>query len=571
MAFDGTFLFKLNQEFECLAGARTDKIHQPSKDVLVLFLRGKPRNCRLIINLSANPRIYLSKSSPENPETPPRFCTVLRKYLTGARILSFQAEDFERVLKIKFETFNEMGDIIEYTLVLELISAVSNAVLVDKDGKIVDSLRRSDIEKDERIIHTGAHYQPPKPMEKLNPLATDVKTLTNSVMEKGGELWKAILETIAGISPSTAREIALKITENPTERVENIPYLNIYIEKALSDFKNSLKEKPVPTAVIKDNKAVDFSWFRPEGSFGEAELKTYGSLSELLEEYYKEKEAKEQIASKSAELNKTLANLRARLSRKLLARQKDFEKSERAEEYRIKGELIKANLYQIARGLPFVDLPNYYSETGEEIRIVLDPALSPSDNSARYFKEYKKLMSARGMLDRLILDCKKEIEYIESVQEALSRAASSVDLDMIRFELAESGYIREKTGKKKKLIPQKPIKLISPAGFQILVGRNNMENDKLSLSVADKNDIWFHTKDVHGSHVIVKTEGKEPDNETLTIAAETAAYNSKARASSQVPVDMTLARYVKKPSGAKPGMVIYTNQTTLFVTPKNHL
>lgn len=571
MAFDGAFVYKLNQELEALVGARVDKIHQPSQYELVLFLRGNSGNCRLIINLSANPRVYISKTSPENPETPPRFCTVMRKHLSGARIVSFLTESFERIIKIGLETYNEMGDLVGYTLVLELISSASNCILVNGSGKIVDALRRSDLENDERIIHSGAQYQMPKSMGKRDLLKTDIKEIAEVIANYKGELYKAILETVAGISPATAREIAHKIHENPTERCENIPYLNIYIEKALNEFKNLLLAPPTPTLIIKGDKPIDFSWFEGVESYGEVTEQKKNSLAALLEDYYREKQAAEQISSKSAELNRLLATLRARLVRKLDARRKDLKKSERAEEYRIKGELIKANLYQIKKGIPFVDLVNYYSAEGESVRITLDPALSPADNATRYFKEYKKKMSAKGMLDRLIFECEAEIDYIESVIEALSRAKGSADLESIRQELVDSGYLRERNPRKRKTQTAKLQKFISPSGFAVLVGRNNTENDRITLKEAEKNDVWFHTKEIHGSHVVVKAEGREVDNETLTMAAEAAAYNSGAKNSSQVPVDMTLARYVKKPSGAKPGMVIYTNQTTVFVTPKNHI
>ena len=567
MPFDGTFLFKLKTELQGETGSRADKIHQPSNDELVLFLRGKQGTKRLIINLSARPRLYLCDRSPENPATPPRFCTVLRKYLSGARLKGVRTVGFERICFLDFVTFNEMGDEVSYTLVLELISAGANAILVGSEGKIIDALRRSDLETQERIIHSGAQYTMPPAQKKLDINLSSPEEIARAAAESKAELWQAVLDTLSGVSPLLAREIAAAVDPDVTKRCKEIENCEKLLADAIRKFAEKIASEPTPTLVLKDGKPFDFSWTRLS-SFPEQDQVRLSSLSALCDRFFSEKQRIEQAAAKTGELARYLTTLRARLARKALARRRDLEKCEGAEEKRIKGELIKANLYAIQKGAAVAELQNYYSEDLSVMRISLDPALSPADNAARYFKEYKKLMAAKNVLGKLIEECDAEIDYIDSVQDALSRAETAAELDEIKLELASEGYIRIISAKKGKKPAVQEKKYLSESGFEILVGRTGTENDRLTTSVAEKNDIWLHAKDIHGSHVIIRTAGKEVDEKTLLFAAGLAAANSKAKNSSSVPVDYTLARYVKKPSGARPGAVIYTNQKTLFVTPQ---
>lgn len=567
MPFDGTFIYKSVEEYAPLIiGARADKIHQPSLGVLVFFLRGKDGNRRLIIDLSARPCVYISRTSPENPAVPLRFCTVLRKHLSGARVTAISSEGFERVIRIDFDTFNEMGDSISLSLFLELISASANAVLV-KDGRIIDSLRRSDIESGARLVQPGAMYRPPTPMNKLDPLSTSAEELAKAVLSHGGELHKAVLDCVAGVSPAVANEIAAWASEDPTVVTEELDGAECRLISAFKRFGAALTAPPRPTLIKKDGKPRDFCWLPLSLSRDDCEQIAYPSLGELCEAFFKESQQRESTASKSSDLSRQLTSIRTRLLRKKAARENDLKKCADADDLRIYGELIKANIHSIEKGAAFADLVNYYDENSATVRVKLDPALSPADNAAKYFKDYKKRMSARGMLGGLIEQAESEIDYIESVEEALSRAVTASELDEIRDELTASGYIKAKAGEKRKKAVSGPMKYRTPSGFTVLVGRNNLENDRLTLRDADKNDIWFHTKDIHGSHVVIVCNGKTPDEQSLVTAAKLAAYHSKARNSSGVPVDSTLVRYVKKPSGARPGMVIYTNQRTVFVTP----
>ncbi len=569
MPFDGTFIYKLTEELAPLiADSRTDKLHQPSSDVLVLFLRGKGGTKKLLVDLSSRPCAYIADSVPDNPAAPPRFCTVLRKHLSGARVVSFSSEGFERVICLKLRSFNELGDTVYYSLYLELISAATNAVLVGNDGRIVDSLRRSDIESGSRMIQPGALYRPPEPMGKLDPLATPPSLLAEAASARSEELWRAVLSTAAGISPAIAHEAACRFTADPTVRLDSVSDRKTLLTSIFTELQARLRAPAEPTEMLRDGKAADFSWLPLSASRADCETRSFDSLSALCEDFFRSRQRHEIASSRASELTRLTSTLKARLTRKLAARQHDLARCDEAEKYRIYGELIKANIYAVKKGMPFAELVNYYDENAALLRVPLEPALSPAENAAKYFKEYKKLMSAKSILGGLIEECRTELVYIESIEEALSRAQTLQLLEEIREELTEAGYIRRRTQSRSRQTVAGPAEYLTPSGFTLLVGRNNLENDRLTLHTADKNDIWFHTKDIHGSHAVLLCRGKEPDEESILIAARLAAYHSKARSSSSVPVDTTLIRYVKKPSGARPGMVIYTNQKTLFVTPE---
>ena len=561
MPFDGAFLDKLNTELRgTLIGSRADKIHQPSSDELVFFMRSAGGTKKLTLDLSASPRVYISAENPENPPVPPRFCTVLRKYLTGAKLTDILSHGLERVTTLVFETRNEMGDTVHPRLVLELISGRANAILTSEDGRITDALRRSDLETEERIIQSGALYRLPDGTGKLDFRAESPERLADAVIATGDELWHAVLTVTAGISPAAARYIAASVTDDTTARVND--GMREGLIAAFSGFKKSFLSDTRPSLMLTDGKPSDFYWM-PLAPNAIA----LPSLCEMLDGFYSEKQAREQAAAKTGELMRFLTTLRARLARKTDARRRDLDACRDVDDLRICGELIKANLHLVEKGASFAELPDYYAEDMAVRRIRLDPALSPAENAAKYFKEYKKKTAARGMLDRLIAESTAETEYIESVIEELSRATCAAEVEAIRAELCEAGYLRSRGKGRSRAPAPAPLCFRTPSGFKVSVGRNNTENDLLTLHTAGKNDLWFHTKTTHGSHVILFTEGREPDEESIRFAAELAAYHSKARSSSGVAVDYTRIRYVKKPSGAKAGMVIYTDQHTVYVTP----
>lgn len=563
MPFDGIFLSKLCDELRgSLIGGRVDKVHQPSGDVLVLFWRAKTGNSKMLLNLSASPRLYLTGDVPENPAVPPRFCMLLRKHLGGARLAAIETAGYERVCTFVFEGRSEMGDAVTLRLTAELIAGRANAILIGNDGRILDALRHSDPETSERLLLPGALYRLPDPPKKRDP-AGDPASLAAAVAAENDELWHALLTVLAGCSPALARDLSARVTDDVTRRTDEIPDLVPALEKVFSAFGKRLADPPAPTLLLKDGAPADFFWYPPVGGV----TASFPSLSAVADRFYREKQHREQASARSARLRKTVSTVRARLARKLEARKNDLASCAEAELCRVKGELLKANLHTVPRGAPFVDLPNYYADPPLPLRVTLDPALSPADNAGRYFKEYKKKKTAQGLLDRLIAETEAELTYLDSIAEALERADTAAALEEIRAELTEAGYCRVTGAKKRPQAPAAPARFLSPGGFEVLVGKNNLQNDRLTLHTAEKTDLWFHTKAVHGSHVILRTEGNEPDEADRLFAAGLAAYHSKARYSSGVAVDCTRVKFVKKPAGARPGMVIYTDQKTYYVTP----
>lgn len=567
MALDGGFLHNLIKEInETAKECRVDKIHQPSRDEIVLQLRGYGFQKKLLI--SAKPtvaRIGFITDAPENPKKPPMFSMLLRKYLGGAKLLEITQPDFERVAIFKFQSRNEMGDIIYPSIVVELIGANPNIIFIDTKGSIVDSVRRSDIEKGGRIIASGAKYTLPKGQKKLNPKST-FEELTAALTENPEKrLSDAILSSIDGISPLVAREVSFNCLGDIDKTAGDIStkqlkWLITKLQEFLSNGKPYLIKKP-------NGEEFEFSYMPIHQYGNDYKVTQVDSFSQLLEEFYGSRDRKQRIKSSSQDILKLLSNLSNRIGRKITARKGDLKKCEQKEKYRIYGELLKANLYRIEKGSESVKVVNYYSDNAEEIEIPLNPTISPADNASKYFKEYKKYCVAERTLVELLADAERELYYIDSVFESLSRAEYLNDIEAVRQELILSGYIRAR-GEKLKSQVSEPARYKTSDGFRVLAGKNNLQNDRLTTKIADKQDLWFHTKNIHGSHIILKLEGKEPTETAILEAAMIAAYNSKAQNSSGVAVDYTRVKNVKKPSGAKPGMVIYTTNNTVYVTPK---
>ncbi len=571
MGIDGIFLYQLKKELaESLQEARIDKIHQPSKEELVLLLRSAKCNRRLLISVRPSaPRIGFTDISLENPAEPPMFCMLMRKYLAGARFSHIEDNGFERMVTLVFSAQNEMGDRGEIKLVLELIGKQTNLILVGFDGKIIDCLRRSDIEAGGRLIQTGAKYILPEKQSKLNILNISVDGIVGAVSRSSRAVSKALVETVDGFSPLIGREIPFRAgidTDKPANMLSESELSALGC--ALSELKNSLNE-PKPTALV-DSKGVPFEFsYTDIMQYGRSAEKVYmSSLSELCERIFAERDRKERIRGFANALVKLVNTLTARISKKILVRQKEQEKCADGEKWRIYGELLKANLYAIERGQPYADVQNYYDAELKTVRIPLNVALTPAQNAQRYFKEYKRCCNAEAVLGKLIDESREELKYIESVADELSRATTVADLNEIKSELASAGYLRVRNDRKKSVKISAPLELVSPDGYKVLVGRNNRQNDELTLKIANDGDMWFHTKNIAGSHVIVFCDGEELPESTLLFAAELAAKHSKAAESSSVPVDYTRVKYIKKPSGAKPGMVIYKTNKTVYVTPQ---
>lgn len=561
MALDGIMLKLIRAELsEKLNDAHVNQIHQPSKDELVMNFRTRDGSKKLFFSCRADcARVHLTDFAPENPPTPPMLCMLFRKRLNGAKLLSITQPQCERILNFHFENTNEIGDREKLTLVLEIMGRYSNIILVDEKGYVIDAVKRIDISMTtERVVLPKIEYTLPTPQDKMSIYENEVSDIVSTIDSIDKPLDKVILSAIQGISPLTSRELEYRALSN------------YGLENELNSFKNMLKNEAVPTMLIKENNTVfDISYMDIRQYGDSVKNVAYDSFSKLLDAFYYKRDMALRMKTKSADLHKLVTNAIERLSKKINIQMSELQKSENREELRIKGDLLQANLYKIERGAVAVEVENFYEENSPIIRIALDPSISPASNAQKFYKAYQKAKTAQQVLKVQIEKAKEELSYMLSVQDFLLRAESDKELSQIRLELVEQGYIKERRNNKQKN-PKvlDPIEFKTSDGFTVLVGRNNKQNDTLTLKTASKSDMWFHTKDIHGSHTIVLLQGREITDNAIKEAAQICAYHSKAKDSSQVPVDYTLVKHVSKPSGSKPGKVIYVNNKTVYVTPK---
>ncbi len=576
MALDGAFLRHIKKELETsLINTKVDKIYQPTRDELVLFMRSREGMKKLYISARAgSSRICLTDSTPENPKTPPMLCMLLRKRLSGARLREIKQPSLERLLMLEFEGTNELGDIVTMTLAVEIMGQYSNVIFIDGDGIIIDAFRRVDASmSSQRLVLPGMRYEMPPRQDKLCILDKDADDVIQAVraLPKNMQLSKALLDVIQGVSPIVCREL-----EHLTGRgrdvfskeldEELITRLRFFLKRMIGAVRECSGE---PYMIIDPSKKpIDFT-FEDIQQYGSGRaFKNCPTFCELLERYYSKRDAMETMRRRSEDLNRIMNTAAARLIRKIYIQKDELAACADRENYRICGDIIQANLYRIEKGATKLKAENFYDESLSEITIELDPSLSAAANSQKYYKSYQKAKTAEQILKVQIALAENELDYVSSVLDALSRAESLRELGEIRAELTEQGYIKAKGKKQKAEASLPPLEFTSKSGFRILVGRNNRQNDKLTLKQAAKNDLWFHTKDIPGSHTIILCEGREPDEDTILYAASLAAAHSKAKDAGKAPVDYTRIKYVSKPQGSKPGMVIYTNQKTLFVKPE---
>ncbi len=573
MALDGIFLQAIKNEIEKEAvGMRIEKVHQPSREELLLILRGRNGQKKLLLSARANsPRIHFTDFPPENPKTPPMLCMLLRKHLTSAMITGLRQAGSDRILFVDFSSTNEIGDKVNLSLVIEIMAQHSNIILINTDTNIIiDSVKRIDFSTSSvRQILPGLTYALPPKQFKLSFFEESADKITDKILSfKNKNLSSAVLSSIEGISPIISREIAFNVNEND-EFCSEIDREKLY--KTIDSFKKLICDNNLSPYTVEDenSKPVDFAFCKINQYSNARICRKEESFSKLLDFFYRERDRIERTRQRSDDLFKKLTNSVNRISKKINLQTAELEQCADRETLRINAELISANQYRLEKGALFYDLENYYDDN-KIIRIKADPALNPTQNSQKYFKEYKKAKNAEKMLAEIIEKSREELEYIESVIDALTRADGEDEINEIRRELSENGYVKTKqSGSKNQKQPKAlpPKKYESDDGFTILVGRNNTQNDKLSLKTARGNDMWLHTQKIHGSHVIIVADGKEVSDIAIEQAAMIAAYNSNARQSSQVPVDYTLAKNLKKPNGAKPGFVIYHVYNTLFVKP----
>ena len=554
-----------------IEGARIEKIQQPARDQVILLLRG---NRRLLLNAGANqPRIHLTKQLRDNPSQPPMFCMLLRKHLSSGRIVSVEQEPLERVVTLQIEATDEMGEQSAFHLILEAMGRHSNLILTDRDDRIIDCMRRVDFEmSQERQVLPGLYYHLPPKQGKLSPLDIDkdgfLQLLSACPMERQADSW--ILDTFTAISPLVAREIVYRACGSTDARVFEVGQK---LWDSFSAWQNDVKENCfTPIVIKKDKKYSDYSYMSM-GQYGSyAESENCDSFCAMLDTFYEGREQAERVRQKGQDLTKAAINARDRVRRKIALQEKEYAQTQDRDHLRVCGELITANLYRMGRGASCLYAENYYEDGCPTVEIRLDPRLSPQENAAKYFKQYTKAKTAEKMLSELLTKGRAELQYLESVVQEIQLAESEQDFNDIRAELTEGGYLRQH-GKKQGGFQRasRPREFRSTNGLRILVGRNNRQNDKLTGKDADKRDIWLHTQKIHGSHVILCTNGQEPDEQSLVEAASLAAYYSQGRESGKVAVDYTPVKYVKKPVGSRPGMVVYTTYQTMMAQPDGEL
>lgn len=578
MALDGAFLRHLKKEITDRAlGARVDKIYQPNKEELVFLLRTRQEAFKLLLSARANsPRIHFTQYAPENPKVPPMLCMLLRKRLSGAKLVEVRQPGLERLLYLDFDAANELGDKVRLSLVIEIMGKYSNIILVDGQGKIVDALKRVDEEmSSQRLVQPGLAYELPPAQNKPCMLECQPEEIVEAIVHqpKNQSLNKGILNALQGLSPVVCREIEHQVgrgqelfTRDLTQ--EQRERLRFFLERLFTTVRDTAGEPYMVTKI--KGKPMEFSFLNIVQYGTLASVSRWEDFSSLLDEFYEERDRQDRMRVKAQDLLRLLANASERLSRKINLQRGELARSEDREHLRVCGDLINANLYRIERGSAFADLENFYDEN-RLMRVKLDPALNATQNAQKYYKEYRKAKTAQQVLGEQIAQAEQELLYVDSVFDCLSRAQSESELNEIRQELREEGYLKAVRDKRKPPAPLAPLEFVSSEGFRILVGRNNRQNDKLTLKQANNNDIWLHTKNIPGSHTIIVTGGRQPGDATLKEADMLAAYHSRAKDSSQVPVDYTQVRYVSKPQGAKPGMVIYVHYQTLFVTPQHEL
>ena len=546
MALDGITTSAIVSELKAaLLGGRIDKIHQPLADEIRMSIRGLGSGAKKIIISanSAHPRIHLTESSRENPMTAPLFCMVMRKHIAGGKIIDIVQPNFERIIILRIESANEMGDITTKNLILEIMGKHSNLILTDETGKILDSIKRVTHEKSSvREVLPGKEYVFPPSQDKKNPLLAEQADFLFSLhLQEGRRLQEFLYQTYTGISPVMAGEICTRAGLDASDScqettLENSERLFAAFEKTMQEVK---AEDYYPAIYYQkeNNRIVDFAVLKMQQFQGLA-AKPFPSVSALLEGFYQERDNAAHI------------------------RQKDLWKK--------KGELLTANIYAVPQGVTTFKTIDYYEESMPEIEIAIDPAKTPAENAQKYFAKYNKAKRTLAALEIQEKQNNEELAYLESVLNALENAKEDADLSEIRTELAESGFIRRQAQKKGQPKPKraKPLRYISSDGYEILVGKSNLQNDELTLRTAEPTDLWMHTKDIPGSHVIIRTNGQsELPEATMEEAANLAAFYSKAKNSSMVPVDYTQRKNIKKPNGAKPGMVIYLTNKTIYITP----
>ena len=566
MAFDAYFLTAVLEEVrQSCIGARVDKIHQPSRDILILHLRGRESREKLLFAANPTaPRLHLTSASPENPAEPPMFCMLLRKHLLGAKLAEITQPPMERAATFTFDCTDEMGFPVQKKLVAELMGRTCNLYLLGPDGRILDCLRRIGLDETaRRPALPGLNYQEPEPVKKENPLT--LESYVNLLKEPGADILSdRLMDALGGLSPLVCREAALFAAGSTDARISALDVDSVGENLGLFFHEHLNYPKPYVYALTDGTpKQYAFCPIRQYGGCQEAE-----SFGTLLDSFYTVRDRKDAMRQKSQAVRKTVQNLCARLTRKMALQEKELEATYDRERLRQLGDILTANIHRITKGQTKILCDDFYDENMAPVEINLSPILSPQQNAAKFYKDYARMKNAEKELTHQLTLGETELSYLKSVLDELNRAQTDAELEEIKQELQEQGYLRPEGNRKR---PRQgklsPMRFVSTDGYPIYVGRNNRQNEELTFRLARKDDIWCHASKVHGSHVIISCGGATPPDDTITQAAQLAAYYSETGDGQNVPVDVTAVKQVKKIPGGKPGMVIYHTYKTVIANP----
>lgn len=576
MSFDGFVTHSIVRELsQNIMDGKINQVHQPERDEIVISIRTYEQNYKLLMSASAsNPRLHFTDTKKENPMTAPLFCMILRKHLCGGKIVSINQEGFDRVIKIGIESYTELGDLTVKTLIAEIMGRHSNIILVGEDGKIIDSVKHIDLTVSAvRQVLPGFLYELPPKQSKLNPMECGMAEIEEALKAAPSDFAadKVLVDIFTGMSPLVSREILYRFCGENRKMLSEID-ITEYAFSVYEFFRKIKKDEFSPSVVLgEDKKPVAFSCVNLS-QYGEKAVKSHNSISDAVDSFYFTRGAIEHINQRSAHIVKIITNNIDRCRKKIAIHKENIEKSKNRDKYKMYGDLLTANMYMMKNGEEKIEVDNYYLTPPKKVTIPLKADLSPSGNAQRYYKLYTKAKTAEEHSLKQVEEAEEELYYLETVLESVGKTESAADIAEIKDELSEGGYIPRVKKKVKSNKKSEPMEFVSSDGFKILVGRNNKQNDELTIKMAYSTDIWLHTKIIPGSHTIIRTGGNTDIPETTIMeAAKLAAYFSKAKNSTQVPVDYAPVKNVKKPSGAKPGLVIYDNYNTVYVTPDEEL
>ena len=570
MAFDGITIANIVTELnQTITGGKINKIAQPENDELIITIKNQRKQYRLFLSASASlPLIYLTETNKPSPLTAPNFCMLLRKHIGSGKIIAIEQPGMERIIRFTIEHLNELGDLCTKYLIVEIMGKHSNIIFCNEEDQIIDSIKHVSAHMSSvREVLPGRPYFIPETQSKLNPFVLTEEIFQEKIFPRPVNVAKAIYTSITGISPLMAEEVCYRagidggIPTDGLEDVERVHLAHTFL-RMVDDIRDGHFE---PNIIYKGKEPVEFACF-PLSQYQDYRAVSYPSIFPVLETYYAEKNIVTKMRQKTVDLRKIVQNALERNVKKYQLQQKQLKDTEKKEKYRVWGELLNTYGYEVEPGAKSMEALNYY--TNEMIQIPLDETMTPQENAKKYFDKYSKLKRTKEALDTLLQETGDEIKHLESIAASLDIASSEEDLVQIKEEMMEYGYVKRKnTGGKKVKVTSRPYHYISSDGYDIYVGKNNFQNDELSFKFASGNDWWFHAKGQPGSHVIVKSKNEELPDRTFEEAGKLAAYYSKGRQAPKVGIDYTQKKNLRKPTGGKPGFVVYYTNYSLLIEP----